>query len=279
MQTLSAPAHLFHRRAMNTLFEFALCGDDEEHLAAVAEAGLDEVVRVERLLSRFDPTSEISRLNRDAGAGPVLVDRELLDILLMCREYWQRTDGFFDLTSGSPGSFSAVEINPAGRTVRFTAPEIRLDLGALGKGYALDRAAALTLQYGFEQALLHGGTSSVLALGEWPVGVRDPWNPAGELTQFRLSDSGMSSSAAFGAEQQVSDIIHPHQRQPLREQAGCTVVAPTAAEAEILSTALLAMSEEQATKYCQRPDMAGRQVGWMKQDTNQTVLRWLTNNS
>src|SRR5438132_927598 len=73
------------RVAMGTYFEVFLAGDDEEHLRAVADAVLDEVVRAERLLSRFDPASEVSRINRLAGQQPVLVDVEVLDVLRTCR--------------------------------------------------------------------------------------------------------------------------------------------------------------------------------------------------
>jgi len=84
---------------MATQFETLLVGDDEEHLAAVAEAMLDEVSRIERLLSRFDAASEISRINREAAGGEVLVDREVFAILQLCERYWQQTDGYFDVAA------------------------------------------------------------------------------------------------------------------------------------------------------------------------------------
>ena len=85
---------------MGTWFGVRLVGDDPEHLAAVADAVLDEVERVERLLSRFDRRSEVARINREAGSRAVLVDREVLDVLLTCKTAWERTEGYFDVTAG-----------------------------------------------------------------------------------------------------------------------------------------------------------------------------------
>ena len=91
------------RPAMATLFEVVLIGDDEEHLAAVAEAALDEITRVERLLSRHDPRSEVARLNREAASGEVLVDRELFELLQLCEVYHVMTGGYFDPAAALTG--------------------------------------------------------------------------------------------------------------------------------------------------------------------------------
>src|SRR5436305_1118106 len=118
------------RPAMATRFEVFLVGVDEEHLMAVGEAALDEVSRVERLLSRFDPASETSRINREAGSRPVLVDREMFAILRDCRDWSERTGGYFDLCAGSvPGSIS---LDDEARTVRLLDRAARLDFGGFG---------------------------------------------------------------------------------------------------------------------------------------------------
>src|SRR5437763_14639010 len=96
------------REAMGTFFEVFLAGDDDEHLLAVADAALDEVTRLERLLSRFDPASEIARVNREAAGRPVLVDYEVWDLLRACRDPRDRTAGCFDVTAGSGGGGPAL---------------------------------------------------------------------------------------------------------------------------------------------------------------------------
>src|SRR5205823_9036018 len=89
------------RPAMATWFEALLVGDDEEHLMAVGEAVLDEIGRVERLLSRHDPASETSRINREAASRPVRVDLEMFDILRNGLRWSEETGGYFDLCAGS----------------------------------------------------------------------------------------------------------------------------------------------------------------------------------
>lgn len=279
---------------MNTLFEIKVVGDDLENLAAAAEAALDEVERVERLLSRFDPASETSRLNREATIRPVLIDFEMLQILQVCREYWEKTEGHFDLTAGSARrdlalatgrqNFSAVQIDVEARTIHFTEQGVGLDFGAFGKGYALDCAAKLMSEFGVQQALLHGGTSSVFALGfaedgeAWRVGLRHPWseNVTEEFRQLRLTHQGLSSSAVLDEKRTESDIIDPHRQLPLAEQAGCVVIAPTATEAEIFSTAFLSMGKTTAALCCQKFQKPGFQVGWIEHDDAPPTLAWLT---
>jgi len=273
---------------MNTIFEIIVAGDDLENLTAAAEACLDEIERVERLLSRFDPASETARINREAARGPVLIDFEMLSILQLCCDGWEKTDGHFDITAGSvagesgdaPPGFEAVVIDGGARIVHFAQPGVQLDFGAFGKGYALDRARDMMNDYGVEHALLHGGTSSVVILGHgpdgapWRVGVRDPWSPDAqeEIAQLSLSNQALSSSAVFGGNRDSSDIINPRRKTRLTEQAACVVVAQSATEAEILSTALLSMGQPAAAHYCQRVEASGFHAAWIAQ----SGLQWLT---
>lgn len=253
---------------MNTVFEVVVLHPDAEHAEAAADAALDEVVRVEALLSRFDPASETYRVNRLGHPGPVLVDVELAQLLQACADAADATRGYFDVTAVSRRQLPALprpaaSIDPASRRVRFSAPGVFLDFGGCGKGYALDRATAVLRAAAIDRALLHGGTSSVLAIGDgpdgrpWRVGVRDPSAAAGDGESMQcvsLSDRAMSSSAVFHAGAGgASDVVDPTRNDPLREQAACVVLAggPTGAfDAEVLSTALLAMGRDAAGVYC-----------------------------
>jgi FAD:protein FMN transferase len=235
------------RPAMGTLFEVLLRGDDEEHLAAVAEAILDEALRIERLLSRFDPRSEISRINRLAASEAVQVDRETAALLARCIDSFEQTAGAFDVSVGSgravertPGQIPGIRFDRARRLVQFTAAGVQLDLGGIGKGYALDSAAQLLDEHHVEHALLHGGTSSVLARGldadkqPWSVSLRHPVSGQGEQVQ-RLHDEALSCSAVS----LQADVIDTMSGRPLTQPAGVAVIARTATDAEVLSTALL----------------------------------------
>jgi thiamine biosynthesis lipoprotein len=247
---------------MGTLFEVLLRGEDAEHLAAVADAILDEVERIERLLSRFDARSEIWRINRLAAIEEVQMDYELAGLLKTCVEAREWTGGAFDIAAGSRRGGAAVHLGlqagtciSAGlgiafdcdcRRIRFTSPEVQLDLGGIGKGYALDRAAELLAEYGVEHALLHGGTSSVLARGCDEDGL--PWRidlPGASLPSITLHDQALSCSAV----NEQADILDPATGQPLVDSVAVAVVAASATEAEVLSTALLCMDRAHAETF------------------------------
>jgi thiamine biosynthesis lipoprotein len=276
---------------MGSIFEVQLLGEDEEHLLAVCSAALDEIVRIDQLLSRFDARSEISRINRSAAQTDVLVDYELLGILQACRRYWRDTGGYFDIAAathaaspavGTPPTFADVLLDDTRRTIRFAQANVQLDLGGFGKGYALDRAAELLRQQQVTRAFLHGGTSSTLAIGcdrfgnGWPIGIRDPFqnvDEAADLCQLRLRDQGSSCSATRRPGQIESDIIDPHASRPLELQAACVVLAGTALEAEILSTALLSMGKSRAAAYIK--DRSSFSVGWVEPCDGMPALEWL----
>lgn len=270
-QTCAATV-LRSRPAMGTLFEVLLRGEDEEHLAAVADAVLYEVQRVERLLSRFDPRSEISRINRLAAQGPVLVDREVADVLAACIDAGRWTEGAFDITATSawrtlPASagfdhhqadagsvgHGGVALDPVHRTIEFAAPGTQLDLGGIGKGYALDCAARLLDEHHVEHALLHGGTSSVLARGcgaddePWRVALRHPLTGE-EAGIQRLKDESLSCSAV----NDQADVIDPASGQPLKDPVAVAVIAPSATQAEVLSTSLLCMGRRKGERFILR---------------------------
>jgi thiamine biosynthesis lipoprotein len=271
------------RPAMATVFEAWLVGDDEEHLHAVGEAILDDVERIERLLSRHNPAAEVARVNREAGSRRVRIDRELSGILVDCRAWFEKTDGYFDICTPSQRFAEAVELDEASMTVRFLDPSTALDLGGYGKGYALDAASRLLDEFGVTSALLHGGTSSILVRGRpegdsgWRVGIRDPYQPeeADEVASLRLADCGVSSSAVLDPGSVVSDLVDPLTRRPLTRQAACTVIAATAVEAEVLSTALIAMGKERAKEYLETRRPASCRVAWVEQAEGRARLEWL----
>jgi thiamine biosynthesis lipoprotein len=286
------------RPAMGTWFEARLVGDDPEHLAAVAEAVLDEVGRIDRLLSRFDPRSEVARINREASRRALLVDREVLGLLETCRTAWERTEGSFDVTASAAASamgdlasndrptFAAVIIDLEARTVRFARPGVALDLGGIGKGYALDRAAEIVAAQGVRSAFLHGGTSSILALGldemgrPWPIGVRDPFAAPGataELFRVSLEGRGFSCSATRAPGQACSDLIDPRRGTPLSGHSACVAIAGDATWAEVLSTALLCMGKGRAAGYAGRyAEGDGFDVAWIECRDDRPAWDWLT---
>lgn len=260
--------------AMGTCFEVFLCGEDEEHLEAVAVAVIEEIIRLDGVLSRYDPRSEIARINREAGRTAIRVDREVFDLLERCEQARRLTEGYFDVTASMSKASEtlALQLDAESCTVQFTRPDVAIDLGGVGKGYALDRGREILLRFGVTCGLLHGGTSSVLALGAppgsdgWLVDVRHPLTPAVPVAHVELIDRGFSCSGVRRPGQEQSDVVNPWTGRPLIGNAACIVLAEGATEAEIFSTALLAMGRKQAIKYIDKKFYPGVHVGWFQPD-------------
>ncbi len=248
--------------AMGTRFAVCLRGIEPEHLEAVAVAVCEEIMRLDGALSRFDPRSEIVRINREAKQNPVRIDREVCALLERCERARQMTEGYFDVTAASGGNGLRLDVERC--MVQFTRPDVAIDLGALGKGYALDCGREILSRYGVESALLHGGTSSVLALGQggWPVDVRHPLVPDEIVQHLALTNRALSCSAARHPGQAISDVVNPLTGTAIVGAAACVVLAASAVEAEIFSTALLAMGRKNADDYVHTLTGAEIEVHW-----------------
>ncbi len=197
------------RHAMATRFELVLHGANPVALRAAGEAALDEIERLEGVLSLYRPSSEIANVNALAADMPVRVSVPVFRLIQQALELARETGGAFDVTIGPlmrcwgfmadsgrvPNAdelaeararvgWQFVELDPGEFTVRFGRPGMMLDLGAIGKGYAIDMAVDLLREAGVESALIHGGTSSIYAIGHppeapaWKVAVRGPEDSA-----------------------------------------------------------------------------------------------------
>ncbi len=275
-----------HRRAMACRFEITLASEDAAWLPAVRDA-LDGVDRLESELSVFRETSAVSRINRGAGAGTVAIDQDLLALLQHCDDLRRATGGAFDITSTplsrcwgfllraarlpSPGEIDdararvggeGIRLDRAAMTVGFDRPGIEINLGAIGKGYALDRVAAAMRQSGVARALLSAGRSSLLAIGPstssgaaaWEVEVVSPRHER-PLARVWLRDAALGTSGA--GEQFVEidgvrygHVIDPRTGWPARGVASASVIASSAAVADALSTAFLIGGVDLAERYC-----------------------------
>jgi thiamine biosynthesis lipoprotein len=284
------------RRAMACQFQIFLNAGQYQRDTETAVAALDLIDRLEEQLSVYREQSEISQLNRLAAHEWVTVEPRLFTLLEKAVELHAHTTGAYDITAGplssawgftrrlgaipqsdelllaleSVGS-QYLELNRADRRVRFSKAGVAINLGSIGKGYALDRAAELLTAAGIDDFLLHGGHSSVLGRGAhgsrardqgWSVGVRHPLRPERRLGELCLKDRGLATSGSgtqfFLYEgRRYGHILDPRTGWPAEGVLSVSVLAPTAAEADALSTAFYVMGNEAAREYCrQHPDIS-----------------------
>ena len=270
------------RHAMATRFELVLHGDDAAALRAAGEEALNEVDRLENQLSLYRPGSEIAQLNARAAREAVRVSPELFALLQHTQRLHAETDGAFDITvaplvrcwgfmdnhgkmpapeaiteARSKVGMELVQFDAANCTVRFARDGVMLDLGAIGKGYAVERGAELLREAGVTSALFHGGTSTVCAIGHppeamaWTVGIERPPASVGaipfpELPAVQLLDQSLSVSAVWGRTFQsdgknFGHVLDPRTGQPVETAWLAAIVLPAATETDALSTALLTL--------------------------------------
>ncbi|MEM7367271.1 MAG: FAD:protein FMN transferase [Bacteroidota bacterium] len=237
----------FQQHAMASLFEGWLVGEDIEHLRAVGNVIQAEFLRVEELLSRHDPVASLARLNREATRGWVQVERELLAVLQDALHWFGVTGGAFDISVGTMGKTmqlqEALALDPKTSRVRYLHPNLSLDFGGYGKGYALDCAADLLQTYQIHHALLHGGRSSFWATGKRadksPWRIRLPQAVFSHADQLSEPLQGGLSFSAVDSSPQSTELFHSPPSSAHQVQMS-VVWAETALKAEVLSTAILA---------------------------------------
>jgi thiamine biosynthesis lipoprotein len=264
------------RYVMGTVLEITVC--DHSFSQPQFDDLFAQVATLEAQLTTFSPDSVVSQLNAHAGQGPMTVPPAVYDILTLSLQYWQQTRGTFDITIGPLVSVwrqattnnhlpSAIALREArarvgSQFVRLSENSLatlskrgmRLDLGGIAKGYAIDQLKPLLHQQQKPNALLNFGQSSIWALGTpadapgWRILVQRPdGTPAGTIT---LSDQALSISGTMGQPfvvngQYYGHIIDPRSGQPLKRNLQACVLAPTATQAEALSKALLVLGEQQ----------------------------------
>ncbi len=258
-----------------------------------ASDALDLVHALEAQLTVFSDDSELSRLNATAGDAPQQVETGLFELLRDCQRWSVDTSGAFDPTSGpliqlwkrcreqgripteeeiahvlTTTGIERVGFDADQCTVQFPRRSFAFDLGGVGKGYAIDRAARHLLDEGVGSFLIHGGYSSLWAsgdhagLGGWPVGIRNPLFTQERYATILLKDQGMSTSGSniqyFRFEgQRYGHILDPRTGWPAAGLLSVTVLAPTASEADALSTAFYVMGLEKARDYCHNRPQIG----------------------
>jgi len=276
----------FGRRAMATQFEVILPWGTPRAEIAASDA-LDLIDRIESQLTVYRSTSEISRLNRIAAQAPVPVESGLFGLLQLCHRLADSTGGTFDITAGplikawgffqragrvpTDDELSAARavvgmdhlaLDAEQNSVRFDRLGVEINLGSIGKGYALDRAAELLCErWMISSALLDGGSSSLLSIGSpaddprgWEIGLKHPWQSR-RLARLRLRHRALATSGATHQhfaynDRKLGHVLDPRTGRPAEGVALAAAIAPAAAQADALATAFFVLGVDGTEQFC-----------------------------
>jgi FAD:protein FMN transferase len=249
-------AHTFQHEAMATFFEIALVTPDREYARQAAEAAFRELDRLENTLSRFIESSDISRANRLAAGASTTITDETLNCLLIAADVSLATNRAFDPAYASirppdlPADLPPFTLDPETHRITSLATRLHLDLGAVGKGYALDRMVEILRDWQVDAACLNAGGSSLLAVGSpsptetgWTVGL-------GEGEGYRTIPLTGASLSGSGTAVKGAHLIDPRTGEPAGRTSRVWALAPTAAQADALSTAFFLMLEADIAALC-----------------------------
>lgn len=299
------------RPAMGTTFDIYLYAPDRARAEQLFEAAFEEIERVESALSNYRPTSELSRINREAAGGPVVTDPEVFELLARAFEFSRLSAGAFDMTVGKlmkawgffrgagryptdeelrralgQTGWRRVRLDKSSRTVRFTARGVELDPGGIGKGYALDCAAKVLREAGVRAALLSSGSSSVYAMGAppgkdgWTVRVPDPLKRERALTTVVLRDRSLSTSGNYEkffrlGGRTYAHIMNPRTGRPVEGVLQTTVITSDATDSDVLSTAVFVLGPRRGVALLGRLKGASAFVVTDKKGAGRVVsFRW-----
>ena len=272
------PATFVHKKKyiMGTVYEIVAYDASPEHASAAIDKALEEISRLDGVMSNYKPESDLSRLNRNGHFHPETVSPDLYEAIRDSLEYSRLSDGQFDITVAplvdlwkaalggdrAPSAeeqeklrecvgYQKIQLQPPDR-VRFHSSCMRIDLGSIGKGYAVDRAADILRSYGIQSALINAGESTIYGVGAppgqaaWLVHLRDPSNqvdPKVWLCDNSVSTSEQTPPSLLGIDI-AGHIIDPQTGRPLETPYALSIVAKTGTASDALSTTLLLLGPE-----------------------------------
>ena len=269
---------------MGTRCYVELWADDPVKGNDAIDAVMAELRRIDNLMSHYKPESQLSQINQYANERPVAVDKELFDLIKLSTHYSQITEGAFDITYASVGylydypnhvhpteeqireklpavNWRNILFDEEHHTVRFEHPGMRIDLGGIGKGYAVDRGIDIHKARGIQRALVTaGGDSRIIGdrMGRpWLIAVRHPDNPNKVVTRIPLSDSAVSTSGDYEryfdeGGVRYHHIIDPHTGHSASKVRSATILAPTATQTDGMSKTAFVLGPEKALEIINR---------------------------
>jgi thiamine biosynthesis lipoprotein len=273
---------------MGTRITVELFHSDPEVAQQGIEAVLEEMRRIDASMSPYIESSELARLNAAAGHAAFKTSGELFSLIERSLHFSELSGGAFDITFASVGflydyrkskrpdagqlkeataliNYRNLILNTDQKTIRFNKPGVRIDLGGIAKGYAVDRCIGLLQQRGIRQALITAGGDSRM-IGDrwgrpWTIGVRNPRNEDELVAVIPLMDVAVSTSGdyeRFFEENGVRyhHIINPASGKSASEMQSVTIIGPDATTTDALSTTVFVMGLEAGLQLINRmPDI------------------------
>lgn len=276
---------------MGTMFDIIVYHASPGGAERAVERAMAEIARLDRVMSHFNAESDLSKLVREGRPGLVRVDPDLFAVLQESLALSRRSGGAFDVTIGpvlrawnkaredgrEPSAreilearrcvgYGKIEARPPDR-IRLLSDCLEIDLGGIGKGYAVDRAMHILAASGIERAIVNAGSSSIAARGAPPDGAGWPVTLGGQAPGGRTI---WLENASISTSQQNGEILDPSTGAPADKDGTVSVVAPTATMSDALSTTLLVLSRDAGKKLIE--ELAGVSAFWIAPDGKLTAV-------
>lgn len=242
--------------SMHTRVDIILCCQKSENeLMLVVNSIYDTLRQLERIANYYDPSSELSQVNQRASTAPVMISQSLYRMISLCTEYHKKTLGCFDVTIHSDNynqdTIHSIHLYPEAQSVFFQQAGTTINLSGFLKGYALDKIREILKVHIIANALINMGNSSVLALGNHPVGTgwKVSFDDQASTTKNHKTQSILLNNECLTTSGNNSDdrkhIISPSSGKPLEGVRQVTVVTDDGTTGEILSTSLFVANQKQ----------------------------------
>jgi thiamine biosynthesis lipoprotein len=272
------------RAIMGTAVSVELWADDEASAAAAIEAVMQEMVHIDQSMSPYIETSELALINREAARHPVKISAEMFYLLKTALHYSQISDGAFDISFASVGymydyrnhiepdeaqiqkqlsaiDYRSIKLDAGNSTVHFLKPGMRIDLGGIAKGYAVDKGADVLLARGIRHAIVTAGGDSRI-IGDrrgrpWMVGVKDPRIGNKEAVVLPLESTALSTSGDYeryfmDGDRRVHHILNPRTGKSATGIRSVSVLAPRGIDTDALTKPLFILGVERGMRIIDR---------------------------
>ena len=269
---------------MGTAIHVELWCDDRRQGEAATAAVMDEMHRIDRAMSPHKPTSELSRVNREAARQPVPLSEEMFTLVDRALAFSRLSGGAFDISYAAVGQlydyrrrvrptaaelertrtlvgWQQLQLDPAARTLRFGREGMRIDLGGFAKGHAVDRAAALLRRRGITSAMVSaGGDSRVIGSRRgrpWSVAIRDPRRAGEVVAVLPLEDVSVSTSGDYeryfdDGDERVHHLIDPATGRSPRHVHSVTILAADGLTSEAMSKTVFVLGVQRGLALVER---------------------------